>query len=156
MDSIKAPSCPLGEFTQAEPHCQHQPSKPGRWGRFPYWYFFTGWPFYNLSTQTSLSCPIWLNWPEQWCLENYCGSDSLAGALSCEGTINQIIWGLFWKNKHIFLGDFHHRHCFHWSVVGLPMWSWMSCYIYTVCVFYETLQSYNQTPSCVDKFFTKQ
>lgn len=66
------PQLSLWESTEAEPNCQYKPGKLERWGRFCYWYFFSAWPFYNLSTQTSPSCLIWLNWPEQWRLENYC------------------------------------------------------------------------------------
>lgn len=66
------PQLSFWESTEAEHNCQYRPGKLERWGRFCYWYFFSAWPFYNLSTQTSPSCLIWLNWPEQWRLENYC------------------------------------------------------------------------------------
>lgn len=104
----QSPQLSFWEFTQAEPHCQYKPGKPGRWGWFCYWYFFSAWPFYNLSTQASPSCLIWLNWPEQWRLENYCcGFNSQAGERSFEGTIHSVIWGLSWKNKQGLLSDFY-------------------------------------------------
>lgn len=89
MDSIKAPSSPLGSSAEQNRTFGTRQVKPGRKGRFCYRRFFPVWPSYNLSTTTPPSqLVLWQDPAEQECYAF--NSQSTAGNFT--GTIHSVIW----------------------------------------------------------------